>query len=123
MSTMNKKVKSFVKQFAAFVTGDTAAALGEKVYRVADSELTAQIASLNALTVRLETKVEKAEEGIAKARINHGKMIEDGDMYIKTLLEAKKNHQEVSLEMTKHKSKIEFLQSELKALNEEVDSE
>lgn len=114
-----KKVKSFVRQFEAVVKGDDAAALGEKVFRQADSALQCQIASLKGDTIRLEDGVESAKEELALCRVNHGKTISNRDTYVSRLLEAKNGLTNAEEALEAHILKLEFLEEELKNLSTE----
>ena len=58
------KMKSFVKEVVAIISGDNAEATGQKILRQADSALKTQIASLNGDTISLEDKVEDAKEAL-----------------------------------------------------------
>lgn len=114
------KMKSFVKQFVAVVKGDDAEAQGQKVLRQADSALQSQVASLNGDTITLEDSVTSAKEALDLARVNNGQVIIDRSYYVRNLLNAKNKVTEAEEALKSHKEKIAFLESELKALSEEV---
>ena len=113
------KVKSFVKQFAAFVKGDDVEAQAQKVLRQADSALKSQIASLTGDTITLEDAVTAAEEKEQLATINNGKPITDRNYYVSGLLSAKNQVTIAQETLEAHQEKIAFLQSKLDALGEE----
>lgn len=62
---MSKKtvIGSFVDQFAALITGDTAKVSAEKAWRQARSALQTKIAELEGNTIALEDEVTTAERG------------------------------------------------------------
>lgn len=120
MST--KKVKSFIRQFAALIQGETAEVQAEKVYRQASSALNTQIASLGGDTIQMEDKVTDSKEALELARINHGKPITDRNSYVSQLLSKKNGVTIAEEELESHLTKIKFLQEELKALDAEVDA-
>lgn len=116
------KVKSFVKQFVAVVTGDDNAAKAQKALRQADSALKTQIASLTGDIITLEDAVTTAKENQTLARVNKGNPITDRTNYVEGLL-ASKNKVTLAEEALKtHKDKIAFLEGELGSLNEDVDA-
>ena len=83
-------VKSFVKQFAAMLTGDSAQVQAEKNYRRADSALRTHIANLEGKTIGLEDRLEAAEEHCSKALVNEGNaIVENGrDAYVQNMIDA-----------------------------------
>lgn len=115
------KVKSFVREFIAVVTGDDNAAKGEKVFRQADSGLKVQISSLEGDTVNLEDKVSDAEESQKLARVNNGQNITDRASYVEGLITAENNVKTTKKNLEKHLEKIAFLKSEKAKLEEEVE--
>jgi hypothetical protein len=112
-------VKSFVKQFTAFIKGDDAEAQAQKVLRQADSALKSQIASLNGDTITYEDAVTAAEEKEGLAIINNGKPITDRSYYVSGLLNAKNQVTSAQEALKTHLEKIAFLQSKLDGLGEE----
>lgn len=113
------KVKSFINSFVALVSGETDTVVAEKVWRQAESALASQIPALKGDLVALEDKVEEAKEFLAKARLNHGKLIERREGYVEGLLIAKNAVIIAEENLADHKEKIAFLESELKNLSEE----
>jgi len=120
--TTSTKVKSFVKSFEAIIKGDDAKAQAQKTLRQADHALKSQIASLNGDTIDFETDLEKALEKQGLARVNNGRLIDDRKGYVTNLLLAKNAVIEAESALETHKEKIAFLESELKALDEEVEA-
>jgi hypothetical protein len=120
--TTSTKVKSFVKQFVATVTGDNADAQAQKVLRQADSALKSQIPSLEGDLIGLEDALETAKEKLALAKINNGKSIEDRSTYIYNLLQSQNNGTSTEEALELHKKKIAFLKGILTSLDEEVDA-
>jgi len=120
--TTSTKVKSFVKQVVAVIQGDSAEALGQKILRQADGELTVQIAIFKSKVIKLETNVEKAKEREALALINNGKLIDEDSDYVSNLLLAENNVISAEEELETMNRKIEFLQKKLALLSEEVDA-
>lgn len=117
-----KKVASFVKQFAAVLTGDSATAQAQKALRQADSALQTQIASLVGDTIVKEDAVTTAKEYQASARINNGCSITDRTSYVGNLLTTKNRVTDAEEALALHLAKIDFLKGELVALTEEVDA-
>jgi hypothetical protein len=115
------KVKSFVKEFAAILKGDNAEATAQKALRQADSALKTQIASLKGDTIVVEDALTTAQEVQALARVNNGKAITNREGYVRGLLDAKNNVTYAEEALKTHNEKIAFLESELKALSEEVE--
>ena len=111
------KMKSFVKEVVAIISGDNAEATGQKILRQADSALKTQIGSLNGDTISLEDRVEDAQESLTLARVNNGKLITDRNQYVRSLLDAKNalNIAEGALEA--HLEKIAFLQEQYDSLD------
>lgn len=121
---MNKKIKSFVKEFVAIVKGDDAKATGEKVYRQASSALQTQLASLKGDLISKEDAIADAEENLKKARLNNGVLISNRNNYVENLLKAENALTEAKEQLELHQAKIDCLQKHLTLLDqEEEDSE
>lgn len=116
------KVKSFIKQFAASITGDSATAQAEKALRQADSALKTHIAVLTGDIVSKEDAVTTAKERMQQATINNGNAITNRDAYVRGLFDAKNALTEAEEALKLHKEKIDFLASQQKALDAEVDA-
>lgn len=116
------KMKSFVKQFIAVVTGDTAEAIAQKTLRQADNSLKSHISALNFETMQFEEALEKAVEAEQLATINNGKLIDSKEQYVSNLLQAKNNVTKAEDALKAHKDKIAFLQEKLEALDKEETS-
>lgn len=113
------KVNSFVKQFCAIVTGDTAKVTAEKVKRSADSALSTQIAIKTGETISLEEAVEDAKENLMKARVNYGREMKekhDRENYVSNLIEARNKVVQAEEALENHKELLSFLKAELKNL-------
>ena len=111
------KMKSFVKEVVAIISGDNAEATGQKILRQADSALKTQIASLNGDTISLEDKVEDAKEALRLARVNNGKLITDRNEYVRNLLNAKNALTDAEEAFEIHLEKIAFLQEQYDSLD------
>ena len=111
------KMKSFVKEVVAIISGDNAEATGQKILRQADSALKTQIASLNGDTISLEDKVEDAKEALRLARVNNGKLITDRNEYVRNLLNAKNALTDAEEALEIHLEKIAFLQEQYDSLD------
>lgn len=111
------KMKSFVKEVVAIISGDNAEATGQKILRQADSALKTQIASLNGDTISLEDKVEDAQEVLRLARVNNGKLITDRNQYVRNLLDAKNALVDTQDALEAHLEKIAFLQEQFDSLD------
>lgn len=116
------KINSFVKQFAAIVTGDSATAQAEKAKRQADSALKTHIAVLTGDVVSKEDAVTSAKERMTLATVNNGQSITNRDSYVRGLFDAKNALTEAEEALKLHKEKIEFLTSQLKGLDAEVEA-
>lgn len=116
------KVLSFVNQFAAFVTGDTATVQGEKNYRRADSALKTQIARLKGDVISLEDKIETAKEKAKNALVNFGNPIADDgrDAYVEQLIRTDNELKKAEKDLEKHNATIAFLEIKLAEVNEEA---
>ena len=121
MNTINK-TKSFLKQFAAALKGDTDEVLAQKVLRQADSALRTQIASLGGDTITYEDAVTNAKEAEDLALINNAESITSRDSYVRNLLTAKNRTTEAEEALKLHLEKIAFLEGKLKEINEEVEA-
>lgn len=111
------KMKSFVKEVVAIISGDNAEATGQKILRQADSALKTQIASLNGDTISLEDRVEDAQESLRLARVNNGKLITDRNDYVRNLLIAKRSLIDSEEALEVHLEKIAFLQEQYDSLD------
>ena len=111
------KMKSFVKEVVAIISGDNAEATGQKILRQADSALKTQVASLNGDTISLEDKVEDAKEALRLARVNNGKLITDRNEYVRNLLNAKNALTDAEEALEIHLEKIAFLQEQYDSLD------
>ena len=111
------KMKSFVKEVVAIISGDNAEATGQKILRQADSALKTQIASLNGDTISLEDKVEDAKEALRLARVNNGKLITDRNEYVRNLLNTKNTLTDAEEALEIHLEKIAFLQEQYDSLD------
>jgi len=118
------KMKSFVKQFAALVTGDSATVQAEKNFRRAESALKTQIAKLEGETITKEDALETAKEHATAVLVNNGKPITDQYRtdYVANLVDADNAVKSAQKELDEHKNMIKFLQGKLAELNEEVDA-
>lgn len=111
------KMKSFVKEVVAIISGDNAEATGQKILRQADSALKTQIASLNGDTISLEDKVEDAKEALRLARVNNGKLITDRNEYVRNLLNTKNTLTDAEEALEIHLGRIAFLQEQYDSLD------
>lgn len=115
-------VKSFVKTFAAKLTGDDVQVKAEKAFRQAQSALKSQISSLEGDTINLEDRVTDAKEAQTNARVNGGNAITDRNSYVNTLVSRKNEVVLAEKALKEHNDKINFLKSELTALETEVEA-
>ncbi len=114
-------MKSFVKSFIATVVGDNNEATAQKALRQADSALQSQIASLKGDTIGLEDNLSSAKEKQDLARVNGGALITSREYYVRGLLSAKNSVTDAEEALKAHKEKIAFLESELKALDNDAE--
>ena len=116
------KVKSFIKQFAAILTGDSAEVTAQKTYRQAVSGLKTQIAKLQGDTLTYEDRVENAKEAAAKALLNNGQEITNRELYVKNLITTDNELNDAEEALEEHLELIAFLEGKLAQLDEEVDA-
>ncbi len=116
------KMKSFIKQFAAFVTGDTAEVQAQKNYRKAEAALKTQIAKLNGDTLTFEEALETAEENAKNALVNSGQPIDNREQYVRNLIDCDNEVEEAKDALKEHLELIEFLKGKLAQLDVEVDA-
>lgn len=114
MST--SKLNSFVKEFAAMLTGDSAEVKAQRGWRQADSAFKVQIANLNGDIISKEDAVDVAKENLAKARLNYGNEITDKFSYIQALLSAKESLVKAEKALKAHQDTITFLEEQYEAL-------
>ena len=113
------KLNSFVKQFAAILTGDNNEAKALKVWRQCESAFKVQIAALGGDLIRKEDAVSQAEEKLAKALVNGGNEINDRDQYIANLISAKESLKQAEKQLSAHKETIAFLEEQYALLKAE----
>ena len=113
------KLNSFVKQFAAILTGDNNEAKALKVWRQCESAFKVQIAALGGDLIRKEDSVSQAEEKLAKALVNGGNEINDRDQYITNLISAKEGLKHAEKQLAAHKETIAFLEEQYALLKAE----
>lgn len=104
-----KLVKSFVKEFMAKVSGDSAKATAEKVLRQADSALQTHIAVETGNTISLEDALEAAKERLHAAKLNNGSVIDDRDSYVESIINAKNALTLAEEALENHYEKLDFL--------------
>lgn len=114
------KVNSWIKEFKALVTGDSATATGEKVKRSADSALKVQLSSNEGRLISLEDSLEDAKENLRKARLNYGKTMSsdnERDSYVSNLLDARNKVTKAEKALKDHKDLLSFFKDELANLD------
>jgi hypothetical protein len=114
------KVNSWVKEFKALVTGDSASATAEKVKRSADSALKVQLSSNEGKLISFEDGVDDAKENLRKARLNYGKTMSsesERDAYVSNLLVARNNVTKAEKALKDHKELLAFFKDELTNLD------
>ena len=115
-------VKSFVKQFAALLQGDTAEVTAQKVFRQVQSSLNTQIAVMNGDLVAKEDAVTDAKEELDRARLNYGKELASSDRtaYVRNLINKKNAVESAQEALDTHLDTLVFLKRELSNLESEV---
>ena len=115
-------VKSFVKQFAALLQGDTAEVTAQKVFRQVQSSLNTQIAVMNGDLVAKEDAVTDAKEELDRARLNYGKELASSDRtaYVRNLINKKNAVESAQEALDTHLETLDFLKGELVRLESEV---
>jgi len=113
------KAKSFIEGFVAAIKGDDAKAQAAKVWRMAESALTTQIANLKGDLILKENVVTDAQEALDSARINNGRSITDRDVYVSNLISSKENLVRAEKQLEAHQKTIAFLEEEYANLKAE----
>jgi hypothetical protein len=115
-------VKSFVKQFAALLQGDTAEVTAQKVFRQVQSSLNTQIAVMNGDLVAKEDAVTDAKEELNKARLNYGRELASSDRtaYVRNLINKKNAVESTQEALDTHLDTLAFLKRELSNLESEA---
>lgn len=115
-------VKSFVKQFAALLQGDTAEVTAQKVFRQVQSSLNTQIAVMNGDLVAKEDAVTDAKEELDRARLNYGKELASSNRtdYVRNLINKKNAVENAQEALDTHLETLDFLKGELVRLESEV---
>ena len=115
-------VKSFVKQFAALLQGDTAEVTAQKVFRQVQSSLNTQIAVMNGDLVAKEDAVTDAKEELNKARLNYGRELASHDRtaYVRNLINKKNAVESAQEALDTHLDTLAFLKRELSNLESEA---
>lgn len=121
-SNTTATAKSFIKQFAALLQGDTAEVTAQKVFRQVQSALNTQIAVMTGDLVGKEDAVSDAKEELDKARLNYGKELASSDrnLYVRRLVEKKNSVESAEEALSIHTETLNFLKSELARLESEV---
>jgi len=117
------KVKSFVDEFTARVTGDSSKVQAIKTLRNADSALKVQIANMKGDVISLEDAVENANTTLQDAKYNHGKAITDRTRYVQALIVAKDTLTQAQEDLKDHNLTLTFLEETLAQINVEEASE
>jgi len=107
------KMKSFVKEVVAIISGDNAEATAQRIQRQADSALKTQIAALEGRTISLEDNVEDAKENLKLAKVNFAKLMpteQERHQYVEDLIKAKNKVSVAQENLEAHLEKITFLQ-------------
>jgi hypothetical protein len=81
------KINSFVSEVIARLKGDSPKAVAEKNFRMADSAINSQIATLKAKTVKDENMLEDAKEALKNAKYPTDP-IRDTEEYIRNIVTA-----------------------------------
>lgn len=117
------KVRSFVDEFTARVTGDSSKVQAIKTLRNADSALKVQIANMRGDVISLEDAVENANNALEDAKYNHGKTITDRTHYVRSLIVAKDTLNQAEEDLKDHNLTLAFLEETLAQINVEDASE
>lgn len=112
------KIKSYVKQAIARLTGDKTEELAQKNYRKATSAVRGQIAALEAQLIDAESDLEAAEDGLADAKYPK-ELITNQEAYLESILCAKDAVEDAQHRLKSLQASIEFN----KALLEEFEKE
>ena len=107
------KINSFVKSFIAFVKGDDAEVLAQKVYRQAESALKTHIAVTEGDLISKEGVLESAKLDLESLRVNKGQLITDRDQFVQRLLTAHVVIKNAQDELDAYREKLSVLKDEL----------
>lgn len=115
------KVKSFIKEVLAQLTGDQDTVIAERNYRTGKATVRGQISSLETDVINQEVAVEQAEEEFLKAKYPTER-IENGEAYLNSIYDAKDNLENVRAELEATKASIEYWTKLLVEFDEEVEA-
>lgn len=119
--TTTGKVKNFVKQVIAQLTGDENQAIALKNARKADAAVSAQLASLNSRQVDLENTLEEAQEAYNQAK--YPKIaITDNKRYIDGVEAAHRKLETVQGDLDDVQTSIKFYKELAAEMGEDVDA-
>lgn len=116
-TTSSKPVlETFSNDFVAFHKGETVDELAERCLAKNKSIILAQIAVKESETFALEDKVAVAKENLRKSTLNHGKMVENNDDYVSSMLDTKNQITIAEKALKAHAATINFLKERLNYL-------
>ena len=115
------KVKSYVKEVLARITGDEKAVIAEKNYRKASAAAKGQIASLEAKLVGAEDQLDNANEALVVAKYPTTS-IGEGKNYIQGIIDAQASVDNAQKNVDDIKASIKFNQGLLAEFDAEVEA-
>jgi len=107
------KVKSFVKQAIAALTGDKSEVIAQKIYRASKSAISSQVSLLDGSLMDLEDALEEAKANVQLTLINKGQKIEDKTQYLTNLMDAHNKVLQAEERLEAHEAKIDFFAKKL----------
>lgn len=114
------KVKSYVKQALAFITGDTNQVVAEQNFRSADAAVNGQVYAQKAKLVQAEQKLEAAQKALDEAKYPTTS-IKDTDRYVNNLVSANNSVELAQEEVDGVKKAIAFFEGLTAEFNTEVE--
>lgn len=116
------KVKSYVKQALAFITGDTNQVVAEQNFRSADAAVNGQVYAQKAKLVQAEQKLEAAQKALDEAKYPTTS-IKNTDSYIQQLVASNNYVESAQEEVDNVKKAIAFFEGLTAEFNTEVEAE
>lgn len=114
------KMKSFVKQFVALLSGDDDTVQAQNTFRRAEAGLKTQIHIKEGNLVDFEEALEQAKIKAKEALVNFGMPITDKTNYVSDLVAHQNKVDEAEENLEAEKDLIKFLKEKLEEISKEV---
>lgn len=114
------KVKSYVKQALAFITGDSNQVVAEQNYRSADAAINGQVYAQKAKLVQAEQKLETAKKAFEEAKYPTT-VIRSTENYVQSVVAANNSVELAQEEVDEVKKAISFFEGLIAEFNTMVE--